>query len=878
MSDESARTVTFLFTDIERSTRLWERHPQAMRPTLAAHDALMREVFAAHGGHVFKAVGDGFYVAFSRPDNALSAAVVVQRAILLHPWEATTPLRVRVAIASGDVELRDDDYFGVTLSRIARLRDAAHGGQILVAQSTLDLSAGLLPEAIQLIPLGAYSLRDLQRPETIYQLVHPDLPNSFPPLRSLEAFTHNLPLQLTSFIGRETEIAAGKELLRTTRLLTLTGAGGCGKTRLALQIAAEMLDEFEHGAWLLELAAIRDPALVPSALASVLTIPEEAGSPPLEAILRALRGKQLLLLIDNCEHLIHICAHLTDALLRHCPDIRILTTSREPLDIGGETTRRVPSLKVPDGLASVEQMLQCDAAQLFLERARAARPEFMLTSENAQHIAAICQRLDGIPLALELAARRVKMMSVEETAHQLDDSFQLLTGGSRIALPRQQTLRALIDWSYNLLDTKEKTLLARLSVFSGGWTLNAVESICSDLTSEAEEAVQQPEVLEVLVRLVDKSLVLYEEEQDSQGRYRLLEILRQYGAEKRHTAPGADLWVERHADWFLDYAERAEPLLTGPEQANWLTCLEKEHDNFRVALQNLPPGERRLRLATALWRFWFVRGHLSEGRRSLEEALQVGAEVPVVLRARAWNAAGVFAMTQGDSEAAQAFYLLSLQLYQEIEDEQGTANALNNLALIAHRSGDYPTMQARLEACLPIYRRLNVPALVGVVLNNLGVAMLLQDDLDNAFECLNESQELARQLGNKSNRAEALHNLGEVNRKRRNFDGAQRCYMESLIIRRELENASGMARSLLDLGLIAEAQGRPQKAVPLLAAAEAARQSLGEPLPTYDQQEQQSRIENLKALLSHEQFVEAWNAGRRMSLEQATEFALQTDV
>src|SRR5438094_6811639 len=499
----------FLFTDIEGSTTLWEKFPEPMRGALAQHDLVLRGIIEGRNGRVFKTVGDSFFAVFPAADDAVAAAADVQHRLLAEPWtEVGESLRVRIAIHTGPAESRDGDYFGPTLNRLARILASAHGGQIVLSKAVVDLLGSRLRATAKLIDLGEHRLRDLIRPEHIFQYIERGLREDFPLLRSLSAFAHNLPGQLTSFIGRETEVAEIKHLISRTRLLTLTGSGGNGKTRLALQTAAEMVDHFANGVWFVDMAAVLDSTLIATTVAATLRLREQPGHTMLETLVAFLKGKRLLLIFDNCEQIVSACAVLAEKLLKACPELHILATSREALAVAGETTWRVPSLPVPPAqpLDSFEKLAENPSVRLFVDRSTSVVPDFQLTAGNAPAVAKIRRRLDGIPLAIELAAARVKVMTVEQIAERLDDRFRLLTGGSRTALPRQQTLRAAVDWSYDLLSEPERVLLHRLSVFAGGWTLEAAEAVCRG------DGLEDFGVLDLLCQLVDKSLVLADEQ------------------------------------------------------------------------------------------------------------------------------------------------------------------------------------------------------------------------------------------------------------------------------------------------------------------------------------------------------------------------------
>src|SRR5689334_15648591 len=562
-------TVTFLFTDIEGSTKLAQQYPDDMPALLARHHEILHQAIQEQNGYVFQIIGDAFCASFHSANEALNAAISAQRLLYTEPWKPA-PIRVRMGVHTGRAELQEKgDYQGyLTLSHIQRLMSAAHGGQVLISVATEELVHDELPAGVTLRDMGEQRLKDMIRSESIFQLVIENLPCDFPPIKTLDIVHHNLPAQMTSFIGRERELTEIKEALRAHRLVTLIGSGGAGKSRLSLQVGRALLDQFSDGVWLVELAPVTDPSLVPQTLLATLNLREDSLRSNTDILIDHLRSKTILLLLDNCEHLVEACAQIAEILLRACPNLRILASSRESLGIEGEVTYRVPSLETPSptALPSLDQLEKVDSIELFLERATTAKPGFMLTKENAPSVAQICFRLDGIPLAIELAASRVKVLSPEQIASRLDDRFRLLTGGSRTALPRQQTLRAMIDWSYSLLSEQEKILFRRLAVFVGGWTLEAAESICG-------EEGDGSDILDLLTRLVDKSLVFIEETR-GEIRYHRLETIRQYSREKFFETDEVETIRDRHLAFYVKYAEIADEYMRGRARMAWLQRLE----------------------------------------------------------------------------------------------------------------------------------------------------------------------------------------------------------------------------------------------------------------------------------------------------------------
>ena len=569
--------MTFLFTDVEGSTRLWESAAESMRAALERHDGILRAAIDGHGGTVFSTGGDAFSAVFPRANEAVAAALAAQMHLAKEPWPEEAPISVRMGLHSGVAEQRGEDYFGPVLNRAARLMSAGHGGQILLSAATQGLVRDVLPASCGLAELGVYRLRDLGRPETLFQLVHPDLRREFARLRTLEAYPGNLPLQLSSLVGREEDIERVAEALKVTPVVTLTGVGGVGKTRLALQVAADVLPRYQDGAWLCELQMVRDPSAVVDAVASVFRVTARPGMSLEESLVVYLRDQEVLIVLDNCEHLLRPVAGLVSRIEAACSGVRVLATSREGLNLRGEQILVVPSLGVPDEGMDLDALAECEAVRLFSERARAVRADFALDKGNADAVGEICRRLDGVPLAIELAAARVTAMNPAELARRLDRRFRLLTGGERVAIERHQTLRATIDWSYDLLTEPQQRLLARLAVFAGGSTLDAAEAVC------AGDPIEADDVFELLAGLVARSLVVADDEGPG-TRYRLLETIRQYGEERLAEAVETESLRIRHARYYAEFAGTVTTHLFGPEQLEWGARLARERDNLLLAM------------------------------------------------------------------------------------------------------------------------------------------------------------------------------------------------------------------------------------------------------------------------------------------------------
>jgi predicted ATPase/class 3 adenylate cyclase len=800
--------LTFLFSDIEGSTRRWETQPELMKEAFARQERIMRKAMAVHHGYVYKMIGDAFQVAFVNAADALAAAVEAQRALHHEQWGQIGVIKVRMALHTGMTEERGDDYVGPLLNRVARLMSAGYGGQILLTQATFDQLGNQPVQGVALKDMGERRLRDLIRAEHVYQAVIPDLPADFPPLKTLDYRPHNLPVQLTSFIGRAKEMADVKRLLSTTRLLTLTGAGGAGKTRLSMQAAAEVIDLYQNGVMLVELAPLAEPALVAQMVASTLNITELPGRPLLDSLIDHLRDKEMLLLLDNCEHLVDACAALVHKLLSVAPKLKVMASSREPLRIAGEVTYRVPSLQTPDPQAhwSVDSLAQYESVQLFVDRAMAVQPGFEITPANAPAIAQICRRLDGIPLAIELAAARVNVLNVEKIAARLNDRFKLLTGGDRTALPRQQTLRAAIDWSYSLLrdlPPSERVLLRRVAVFAGEWTPEAAEEVC--IWEEASSSLEREDVLDVVGSLVNKSLVVWEQTAGADARYHLLETIREYALNKLREAGEENQARTRHAAYFVKMAETAEPMLKGRGQLAGMNLLNLNFDDLRHTLDWLAGADPQsaLRLAVLLGRFWEMSSHYSEGRAVLERMLHLAGDAPLPLRARALCWQGLLTCRQGEYDLASALLQESLYISQSIGDAQGESNALAQLGATASLRGDYTQSREWLESSLAIAKRIkdaDAEAYVMLVLGNLAYG---QGDESSAQGYYEQALQMCRQQADEVSMGKLLNNLGSLSHALGNLVQARQYFEESLVITNQFGNRWLKNITMVGLGNVA---------------------------------------------------------------------------
>jgi predicted ATPase/class 3 adenylate cyclase len=743
MTDLTAGPVTFLFTDIEGSTRLWERDAAAMHEALDRHDEILRDAIEGHGGHVFKTVGDAFCAVFATAPDALKAALEAQRRLLARDWHTPDPLRVRMALHAGTANERGGDYFGPSLNRVARLVSAAHGGQVLLSVAVYGLLGDRMPEHVELRDLGERRLKDLVRPERIFQLLAPDLPPTFPPLKTLDERLNNLPVQPTPLVGREREVAEVSSLLRDggVRLLTLTGPGGTGKTRLGLQVAAEILDEFEGGVFFVPLANVANPALVAPTIAGALDMRETGERSSGEALQDHLRNRQMLLVLDNFEQVVE-AAPLVGELLAGCPDLKVLATSRSVLRVYGEREYPVPAMSLPDPrrLPPIDELGDYEAIGLFVERAGSVKGGFGITEQNAPAVVGICVRLDGLPLAIELAAARVKLLPPEKILQRLTrNRLKILAGGARDLPERQQTLRGAIDWSYALLAEDEMTLFARLAVFSGGCTMEAMEEIC-----DTEDALEGAE------SLMDKSLIRREEPGRGEPRFAMLETIHEYARERLWERSDAETTHRRHARYFLTLAEESEPRLGGPEQVAWFERLENENDNLRAAISwAIEQGEAELglRLAQALRPFWYARGHYVEGRGWVARFLRDLGEL--------------FVKTE-DYAQAQNLYEEVLMLSRQMEDAAASFECLLQLSYISLFQGEHQKAMALGEEAVALSQNRGYTANLARALNCLGWAALLGGDQEGAAAWYVQSLALYKDPADKTIAAESLDGLACV--------------------------------------------------------------------------------------------------------------------
>ncbi len=910
-------TVSLLFTDIAGSTRLLEELGDAYATLLSDHHRLVSEAITRHGGSHVDAAGDGLFVSFPTARAALLASIDAQRAIGSHRWPEAADVRVRMGLHTGEPMSAASGYVGIDVHRAARICAAGHGGQILVSEAAHALLGSALPDGVSFRDLGAHRLKDLAAPIRLYQVLAPELADDFPSVRSLDTLPNNLPHQLSTFVGRTQEIADAEARLATTSILTLTGPGGVGKTRLALEVGAQVVDAFPDGVWFVELGTLDDGTLIGDTIASALELKHaNAGATPV--LVEALSERRMLMILDNCEHLLDPIVEIADALLRRCKDLRIIATSREALGMAGEALMPVPSMSLPepggaDSPEGLEHLATCDAVRLFLDRGRSVMPGFGLTEENADAIAQICLRLDGIPLAVELAAARVRSLPPHQIATRLDHRFRLLTGGSRTALPRHRTLRAAMDWSFDMLPEAEQALLPRLSAFAGSFSLDAAEAVASG------GPVDRDEMIDLLARLIDKSLLIADEG-SAEARYRMLETIRDYAQERLVESGDAPTIYAHHRDWFVELVQQARPgFFTGAEQAQWLARLSEDHDNLRAALRwsdEDPDGaSAELSLASGLWRFWEIRGHLAEGSGWLERALaRTGGEISA-RRASGLTGAGILASLRGDHAGAVAAHEASLLLHRELGNPLAVAAACNNVANAAIEQGNFARARELYREGIELTRAAGDQQSVGFSLLNLADLTARQGDVAEAdklyaesiatFEGIgdqwgvaqatsrlalvsrrrgdlaaararyNEAMELYRRLGDRRAEARMLAGLGDVAAHEGDPAAAAAVYRESLSLRSQLGDRIGVASMFERLAGVADAQ--PERAARLIGMAIALRESIGAPLTPAAAAELDQFLAGLRQSLGPDVLQRVMAEGRQASPQAAVAYASKSE-
>ena len=912
MADLPTGTVTFLFTDLEGSTRLWEEHPESMNAALARHDQILRAAITAHDGIVVKSTGDGVHAVFVEATAAVHAARDAQLALLSEDWGDTGPLRVRMGLHTGPAEVRAGDYYGPAVNRAARLMSAANGGQVVLSLATEELVRDAMAADIDFVDLGEHRLRDLSRPERLFQLAGPGLPRDFPPLHSLDMFAGNLPAQVTSFVGRASEIAAVTQALMDARLVTITGVGGVGKTRLALQVAAEVLPRYPDGAWFCELAAAEDEETMLQVVASSLDVAPRSDMSFADSVVDFLRGKRLLLVLDNCEHLLEPVAAFAEHVLRDCRDVHVLTTSREVLSVAGEHVVGLRSLAVPNPTDSPENIASSDAVELFTERARAARANFVVDATNAQAVAEICRRLDGIPLAIELAAARTAAMSAPEIASHLDERFRLLRGARHSALERHQTLRATVDWSYSLLDDTDRAVFVRLGVFAGLFDADDARAVVCG------EDIDDWDVLDALASLVAKSMVLADEDDSGVTRYQMLETIRAYARERLDEGGESDAWRRRLAARYAAFSAEARSELLGPNEIPWRRRLRLELDNVRAgvfwSLDSDAPGDHSFALTVVAnfatevtldragdYGAWaeralpfvdearaaqrpailaaaafnvYHRGDIEAARRLAADALKDGVPVDCPSPAIAYIARAVIDMSSGRNAEAVAVLTDALDHSEAIKaHEYSRANVLAVRSFTRLLAGDGDGARRDVQQSLELSRRMGNPSQMVIALTALG-NVLINDDPAGAREAFEESITLVATGASNVNLSLALVQLARLRMRDGDMNGALNAARVAVTHHDRLGDRPGLVGTLLGATEILMSAGAYRSALvvgagavlgslrPLAAGMGVAVSELTEP------------FERAREALGYEECNAAIAEGTALSYEELVTYAL----
>jgi predicted ATPase/class 3 adenylate cyclase len=864
-------TVTFLFTDIEGSTLLLRDLGDRYAEVLRDHGRIIKAVLEREGGAEIGTEGDSFFAVFASPGAAIRAVIEAQRALAGHSWPGGVEVRVRMGLHTGEGTRMGEGYVGLDVHRAARIGDAGHGGQVLLSGVTEALVQHSLPDGVDLVDLGEHRLKDLPHPERLFQLTIDGLPREFPPLRSLDARPNNLPAQMSSFIGREEVIGEVEAALEETRLLTLTGPGGTGKTRLALEVAHRQLPIFLDGVWFVDLSAVTDPSVVPTEIAIAIEATRDPGASVFQCLEEHLRDRKLLLVLDNFEQVLD-ASMAVEHLLSHAPGLKVMVTSRSVLSVYGEREYPVPPLRLPDPASSeiLEALSHSEAVSLFVERARAVRPDFRLTGENALAVAEICERLDGLPLGIELAAVRVNVLTPQTMLPRLDERLSLLTSGPRSLPERQRTLRGAIDWSYRLLEEPARRLFARLSTFFGGGTLEAIEAVCDpDLGAP---------VLDLLGSLVNDSLLRRTETPGGEVRFQMLETIREYAAERLDAESDAADVRRRHAQYFLSLATRAEPLLVGADQKEWLDRFDHDHDNIRAALRwSIQADEVRAgqEAAGALWRFWHQRGHLAEGRKKLEHLLKAadGAE-RTPERFKALTGAGGLAYWQNDYSAAERFYSEALEVGRELDDSRSIAEALFNLSFLDRIRDDEEEGMAKLRTVHEMATSIGDRQLAADSQWLLGTRELREERPENGLPMVEEALGIYRELGNLFATADSLSSLGSYYRTIGDSEAAIAAQREALEMFVEVGNPTGIAMVLEEMAMIDTMDGRHERALRLAGAADALKDQIGGGAPAELMRSEES-LEESRRSLDPETAERSWNEGREMGTDKAVAYALE---
>ncbi len=893
-------TFTFLFSDIEGSTALETRvGRERYAEVLARHRVLLRDVWARHGGYEQGTEGDSFFVLFTEAPDALAAAVEAQRAIGAEPWPDDARIRVRMGLHTGGAERAGDSYVGLAINQAARIAAVAYGGQVLVSGATRELSGEEPIEGVTLVDLGEHRLKDIDLPVRIHRLAADGLATDFPPIRTIEARPGNLPTQLTTFVGRDAELAEASALLERTRLLTMTGPGGTGKTRLSIQLALQVADVFPDGVFFVPLEPVRDPMLVASRIAATVGLIEVATRPIADTLAEWLVGRRILLVLDNFEQVISAAPVVAD-LLRAAPETKVVVTSRAPLHISGEQEFPVPGLPVPpddsqrsgadrfDHPAAAldpETLGQYAGVRLFIDRAVSVRPDFAVTNENAPAVAAISARLHGMPLAIELAAARIKLLSPDAILVRLEHQLDLLASGPRDLPARQQTLRGAIAWSYDLLEEGPQRLLDRLSVFASGCDLETAEAICGP-TSEIGG-----DILDGLMELVDQSLVRVDQTASSgDPRFRLLDTIREYAAERLAERAETDLIRDRHRDWYLTLAARANTELSGPNQRGWLDRLEVEHDDIRAVLDRavaVPDAPVAIGLAFDMWRFWQKHGHIMEARRRLDAmAVAAWSRDDQRLRARLMEALGGTCWWQGDLTSMAACYREALALWEELGDEAEIANASYNAAFeYSVNSLDDPTRlepdpggrgMALLQRALAIYRRLGDPRGEANALWGIGNYHYFQRLDDGGVGAFRESLALFRDVGDATMEAWALHMLGSALLRVGDHEEARDDIAHAIRHFHAAGDAAGLTLTLDDMSSLAVADGDLPRAARLRGAARSLTTETGANLAGMVEELYEAGVRpSVRTTMTEAEIARFGAEGAAMTLDEAVAYALE---